>query len=142
MPYNSPLSAVSVWITFSAQIACGYVLTRILSALFRSHRVRLRLWTCFLLLSVLGWIFLSAPMPADRSIEVPNVATQPSSLPHLSWPVTDSLVQDLDRLGTWAAWIYLSVVTILLVQLLAKRLRLDLVLRSRQEPSPELLAIF
>jgi hypothetical protein len=52
------------------------------------------------------------------------------------------LVKDLDRLGTWAAWIYLSVVTILLVQLLAKRLRLDLVLRSRQEPSPELLAIF
>src|SRR3981189_851553 len=107
MPYSSPLSAVSMWITFSVQIACGYVLTRILSALFRSHRVRLRLWTCFLLLTFSAWIYLSAPMPAGRSIEIPNVATQPSSLPHLSWPVSDSLVKDLDRLGTWAAWIYL-----------------------------------
>src|SRR6202521_4358872 len=143
MPYNSPLSAVSMWITFSVQIACGYVLARILSALFRSHRVRLRLWTCFLLLTVSGWIFLSAPIPAGRSIEVPTVAAQQSSAPHWSWPVSDSLDKDdMDRLGAWAAWIYLSVVTILLLQLLAKRLRLDLILRNRQEPSPELLVIF
>jgi Zn-dependent protease with chaperone function len=131
-----------MWITFSVQIACGYVLTRILSALFRSHRVRLRLWTCFLLLTVFGWIFLSAPLPAGRSIEVPPVATQQSSVPRLSWPVSDSLGKDLDRLDPWAAWIYLSLVTILLLQLLAKRLRLDLILRNRQEPSPELMAIF
>jgi beta-lactamase regulating signal transducer with metallopeptidase domain len=142
MPYNSPLSAVSMCITFSVQIACGYVLTRILSALFRSHRVRLRLWTWFLLLTVSGWIFLSAPMPAGRSVEVLTVATQTSSLPRLSWPVSDSLGKDLDRVGAWATWIYLSLVTILLLQLLAKRLRLDLVLRNRQEPSPELMAIF
>jgi beta-lactamase regulating signal transducer with metallopeptidase domain len=142
MPYNSPLSAVSMWITFSVQIACGYVLTRILSALFRSHRVRLRLWTCFLLLTVFGWIFLSAPVPAGRSMEVPPVATQQGSVPRLFWPVSDSLGKDLDQLGAWAAWIYLSVVTILLLQLLAKRLRLDLILRNRQEPSPELMAIF
>src|SRR6267143_256170 len=142
MPYNSPLSAVSMCITFSVQIACGYVLTRILAALFRSHRVRLRLWTCFLLLTVSGWIFLSAPRPAGRSIEVPPVATQQSSVPRLSWPVSDSWGRDLDRLSAWAAWIYLSVVTILLLQLLAKRLRLDLILRNRQAPSPELMAIF
>src|SRR3984893_2859820 len=133
MPHNSPLSAVSMWITFSVQIACGYVLTHILSVLFRSHRVRLHLWTCFLLLTVSGWIFLSAPMPAGRSIEVPPVARQQGSVPRLSWPVSDSLGKDLDRLGAWAAWIYLSVVTILLLQLLAKRLRLELIFRNRQQ---------
>src|ERR1700730_11917350 len=121
MPYNSPLSAVSMWITFSVQITCGYVLTRILSALFRSHRIRLRLWTCFLLLTVSGWIFLSAPIPAGRSIGVPTVGAQQASAPHVSWPVSDSSVKALERLGALAAWIYLSVVTILLLQLLAKR---------------------
>ena len=102
MPYNSPLSAVSLWITFSVQIACGYVLTRILSALFRSHRVRLRLWTCFVLLTVSGWIFLLAPIPAGRSVDVPAVAAQQGSAPRLSWPVSDSLGKDLDRMGAWA----------------------------------------
>src|ERR1700682_4348597 len=139
MPYNSPLSAVSVWITFSVQIACGYVLTRILSALFRTHQLRLRLWTIFLLLTVSGWIFVSAPIPAGSSIEVPTLATQQSSAQHFSWPVSDSWVRDLDRMGTWTGWIYLSVVAILLLQLLAKRLRLNLTLRNRQAPSAELL---
>jgi len=142
MPYNSPLSAVSMWITFSVQIACGYVLTRILSALFRSHRIRLRLWTCFLLLTVSGWIFLSAPVTAGRSIEVPTVGAQQVSPPRVSWPVSDPSVKALEQMGTWAVWIYLSVVTILLLQLFARRLRLDLLLRNRKEPSPELLLIF
>jgi beta-lactamase regulating signal transducer with metallopeptidase domain len=142
MPYNSPLSAVSVWITFSVQIACGYVLTRILSALFRTHQLRLRLWTIFLLLTVSGWIFVSAPIPAGSSIEVPTLATQQSSAQHFSWPVSDSWVRDLDRMGAWTGWIYLSVVAILLLQLLAKRLRLNLTLRNRQAPSAELLVIF
>jgi beta-lactamase regulating signal transducer with metallopeptidase domain len=142
MPYNSPLSAVSVWITFSVQIACGYVLARILSALFRTHQLRLRLWTIFLLLTVSGWIFVSAPIPAGSSIEVPTLATQQSSAQHFSWPVSDSWVRDLDRMGAWTGWIYLSIVAILLLQLLAKRLRLNLTLRNRQAPSAELLVIF
>src|SRR4030081_1725933 len=123
MPYNSPLSAVSMWITFSVQIACGYVLARILSALFRSHRVRLRLWTCFLLLTVSGWIFLSAPMTAGRTIEVPTVGPQQLSPPRVSWQVSDAPVKDFERLGAWATWIYLAVATILLLQLVAKRVR-------------------
>src|SRR2546421_11206873 len=100
MQYTSPLSAVSMW-TFSVQIACGYVLTHILSALFHSHRVRLRLWTCFLFLTVSSWIFLSVPTTAGRSVEIPTLAVQEISAPHWSWPVSDSLVNDLDRLGAW-----------------------------------------
>jgi beta-lactamase regulating signal transducer with metallopeptidase domain len=142
MTYNSPLSAVSMWMTLFVQIACGYLLTRILCALFRSHSVRLRLWTCFLLLTVSGWIFLSVPVPAGRSLEIPTLVAQVSSAPHWSWPVSNSLVQELDRLGSWTTWIYLSILTISLLQLLAKRLRLDLLLRNRQDPSPELLLLF
>jgi beta-lactamase regulating signal transducer with metallopeptidase domain len=142
MPYNSPLSAVSMWITFSVQIACGYVLACILSALFRSHRIRLRLWTCFLLLAVFGWLFLWAPIPAGRPIDVPTVGVQQVSPPRVSWPVSDSSVKELERLGTWAAWIYLAVVAVLLIQLLARRMRLYFILRNRKEPSPELLMIF
>src|SRR5437588_5364154 len=142
MQYNSPLSAVSMWMTFSVQIACGYVLTCILSALSSSHRVRLRLWTSFLLLTVSSWIFLSVPTPAGRSVEIPILVAPARSVPSWSWPVSDSLVNDLDRLGAWVAWIYLSVITVLLLQLLAKRLWLGLTLRNRQDPSPELLVLF
>jgi beta-lactamase regulating signal transducer with metallopeptidase domain len=142
MAYNSPFFAVSTWMTFFVQIACGYLLTFVLAALFRSHRVRLRLWTCFLLVTVFGWIFLSVPTPAGRPRDVPTLAAQVNSAPHWSWPVSNSLVPRLERLGAWATWIYLLILTISLLQLLAKRLRLDLLLRNRQYPSPELLLLF
>jgi BlaR1 peptidase M56 len=142
MIHNSPLAAVSICVTFFVQIACGYLLTRALSVLFRSHRFRLRLWTCFLVLTVWGWIFLSVPAPASRSTTIPILAAQEGPAPQWSWAVGDSLAKDLDRLEVWAVWIYLSILSIFLLQLLVKRLRLHLLLRNRQEPSPELLFLF
>jgi beta-lactamase regulating signal transducer with metallopeptidase domain len=142
MIQNSPLAAVSTWVTFFVQIACGYLLTRALSVLFRSHRFRLRLWTGFLVVSVWGWIFLSLPAPASRSANLPIIAAQQVPTPQWSWQVGDSLAKGLDRLEVWAVWIYLSILSILLLQLLVKRLRLYFLLRNRQEPSPELLSLF
>jgi beta-lactamase regulating signal transducer with metallopeptidase domain len=142
MIQNSPLATVSICLTFFVQIACGYLLTRALSVLFRSHRFRLRLWTCFLALTLVGWIFLSVPAPASRSTKLPILASQEVPTPQWSWQVGDSLAKELDRLEVWAVRIYLSILSTLLLQLLVKRLRLFLLLRSRQEPSPELLSLF
>lgn len=142
MTDHSPLSAVSTWITFFVQIACGYLLTRILSALCRSHRVRLRVWTFFLLLTVAGWIFLSVSEPIAESVAIPVPAAQATVPTHWSWTLSNSWVQALDRLGMWAAWIYLSILAVLLLQLLVQRVRLDLLLRNRQEACPELRSVF
>jgi beta-lactamase regulating signal transducer with metallopeptidase domain len=142
MIQNSPLATVSTCLTFFVQIACGYLLTRALSVLFRSHRFRLRLWTGFLALTLVGWIFLSVPAPATRSAKLPILVAQPGSTPQWSWQVGDSLAKELDRLEVWAVWIYLSILSTLLLQLLVKRLRLFLLLRGRREPSPELVSLF
>jgi beta-lactamase regulating signal transducer with metallopeptidase domain len=139
---SSPLAAVSICVTFFVQIACGYLLTRALSVLFRSHRFRLRLWTAFLVLALGGWIFLSVPAPSTGSTKLPILAAQEVPTPHWSWLVGDSLAKDLDRLEVWAVWIYLSILSISLLQLLVKRLRLYFLLRNRQEPSSELLFLF
>jgi beta-lactamase regulating signal transducer with metallopeptidase domain len=141
MTDHSPLSAVSTWMTFFVQIACGYLLTRILSALCRSHQVRLRLWTFFLLLTVSGWIFVSAPRPVGGSAAI-STSAQGTMPTQWSWTLSNSWVQALDRLGIWAAWIYASVLVLLLLQLLVQRVRLDLLLRNRQEASPELRSLF
>ncbi|HEY4783072.1 MAG TPA: hypothetical protein VIH54_14735, partial [Chthoniobacterales bacterium] len=142
MTDHSPLSAVSTWMTFFVQIACGYLLTRILSALCRSHQVRLRLWTSFLLLTVSGWIFLSVPRPVGGSAAIFTPVAQGTMPTHWSWTLSSSWVQALDSLGMWAAWIYVSVLAVLLLQLLVQRVRLDLLLRNRQEASPELRSVF
>jgi beta-lactamase regulating signal transducer with metallopeptidase domain len=142
MTDHSPLSAVSMWITFFVQIACGYLLTRILSALCRSHQVRLRLWTSFLLLTASGWIFVSVPRPVAGSVATPTAAVQETMATHWSWPLSNSWIQALDRLGIWAAWIYGVALAVLLLQLLAQRLRLDLLLRNREDASPELRSLF
>jgi beta-lactamase regulating signal transducer with metallopeptidase domain len=142
MTDHSPLSAVSTWMTFFVQIACGYLLTRVLSALCRSHQVRLRLWTSFLLLTVSGWIFLSVPRPVVGSAAIFTPVAQGTMPTHWSWTLSSSWVQALDSLGMWAAWIYVSVLAVLLLQLLVQRVRLDLLLRNRQEVSPELRSVF
>ena len=123
MTDHSPLSAVSTWMTFFVQIACGYLLTRVLSALCRSHQVRLRLWTSFLLLTVSGWIFLSVPRPVVGSAAIFTPVAQGTMPTHWSWTLSNSWVQALDRLGIWAAWIYGVVLAVLLLQLLAQRNR-------------------
>jgi beta-lactamase regulating signal transducer with metallopeptidase domain len=142
MTDHSPLSAVSMWITFFVQIACGYLLTHILSALCRSHRVRLRLWTSFLLLTVAGWFFLSVSEPIGGSIASSAPAAQATMPAHWSWTLSNTWVQVLDKLGMWAAWIYVSILAVLLLQLLVQRARLDLLLRNHQEASPELRSLF
>src|ERR1700692_1359342 len=124
MIHNSPLAAVSTCVTFFVQIASGYLLTRALSVLFRSHRFRLRLWTCFLVLSVCGWIFLSVPVPAaaNGSAKLPILAAQQGPTPQWSWQVGDSLAKDLDRLEVWAVWVSLSILIIFLLQYFVKRI--------------------
>jgi beta-lactamase regulating signal transducer with metallopeptidase domain len=142
MTYNSPLSVLSTGITFFVQTACGCLLTQALCALLRSHRVRLYLWTCFLLLTIAGWVFLFIPAPVRSPVEVPVLATQASPSPHWAWPLSDAWISPIDKLESWALPTYLLVLAIFLVQLLVKRLRLELLLRSRQDPGPELLLLF
>lgn len=142
MTDHSPLSAVSSWITFFIQIACGYLFTGVLSALCRNHRVRLRLWTSFLLITVAGWIFLSVSGPGGGSVSVSASAAQAAMPLHWSWTLNNSRFQALVRVGLWAAWIYLSVLAVLLLQLLAQRVRLDFLLRNRQDASSELRTLF
>jgi beta-lactamase regulating signal transducer with metallopeptidase domain len=102
----------------------------------------LRLWTFFLLLTVAGWIFLSVSQPTGGSVAISAPGAQATIPTHWSWTVNNFWVQALDRLGLWAAWIYLSVLTVFLLQLLAQRVQLDLLLRNRQDASPELRSLF
>jgi beta-lactamase regulating signal transducer with metallopeptidase domain len=142
MTDNSPLAILSTGITFVIQIACGYLLTRFLCALSRSPQVRLFLWTCFLLLTVVGWVSLFIPAPVRLPVNGSLMATHASLAPHLSFPLTDSWILRVGKLESWALPTYFVVLVIFFLQLLMKRLRLELLLRRRHQAAPELLSLF
>jgi hypothetical protein len=63
MTFNNSLSAESTWMTYFVQIALGYLGTWTVCALIQRPAVRLRLWRCFLFLTVASWLVLLAPAP-------------------------------------------------------------------------------
>jgi beta-lactamase regulating signal transducer with metallopeptidase domain len=141
---DTNLTAISTWMTYFVQIALGYLTTRGLCALIHSHRIRLRLWGCFLLLTTAGWTIFGVQVSADSSVPLTN-----GSLPVIAnrgqwgvWPVSGSWAGHLAWVGPWTWRLYLSIVIIFMLQLLWKSLRLRSFLRAGQTPSEEVSLLF
>jgi beta-lactamase regulating signal transducer with metallopeptidase domain len=141
---DTNLSAVSTWMTYFVQIALGYLTTRGLCALIPSPRIRLRLWGCFLFLTIAGWTIFGVHVSAGNSVPLTT-----GSLHVVGnrgqwgfWPVSGSWAGHLAWVGPWTWRLYLSIVIIFMLQLLWKSLRLRSFLRTGQAPSEEVGLLF
>jgi len=141
---DTNLSAVSTWMTYFVQIALGYLTTRGLCALIDSARIRLRLWGCFLFLTIAGWTIFGVHVSAGSSAPLTTASL------HVVgnrgqwgfWPVSGSWAGHLAWVGPWTWRLYLSIAIIFMLQLLWKSLRLRSFLRTGQAPSEEVGLLF
>jgi beta-lactamase regulating signal transducer with metallopeptidase domain len=148
MTFNSSLSAESAWMTYFVRIALGYLVTWALCAVVQRPAVCSRLWRCFLLLTVAGWLVLLAPAPdrARGSITISSTisSTVAGGGSALRWslPVAGAWAHRLDSLWIWATRFYLVILALSLLQMFLRWLRLEAFRQSGQLPSPELSLVF
>jgi beta-lactamase regulating signal transducer with metallopeptidase domain len=140
MWFNGSLASLGTGITYLLQVVCYYLATRLICALVRNARIRVRLWGCFLFLAVGSWVSLWIPIRADGVIH-DSVRSLPSlsrgSL-HVALPVADVLASYLDKLASLAAELYILSLLISAVYLILQSGRLKAVLRRTQSPSQQL----
>src|ERR1700730_8530714 len=141
---DTTLSAVSTGMTYFVQITLGYVTTRGLCALIQSPRVRLRLWACFLFLTITGWTILGVHVPAGSSVPLTTGSIQVTGTRGQwgFWPVSGSWAGHLAWVGPWTWRLYLSILIIFILQLVWKSLRLRSFLRTGRPPSEEVGMLF
>jgi len=142
MTFNSSLSAESTWVTYFVQIALAYLGTWTVCALIQRPAVRLRLWRCFLFLTVASWLLLSAPVQDPAVGSAISAPVGGSSALRWSLPVTGAWAHPVGLLWVWTVRFYLVVLALSLVQMFVRRLRLEALRRSGRLPSPELDLVF
>ncbi len=141
---DTTLSAVSAWMTLFVQIALGYLTTRVLCALIDSPRIRLKLWGCFLFLTITGWIIFGVNVSAGSSVALTTGSIHVTGNREQwgFWPVSASWAGLLACVGPWIWRLYLSMLIIFMLQLVWKWLRLRKFLRTGRPPSEQIGLLF
>jgi beta-lactamase regulating signal transducer with metallopeptidase domain len=144
MWFNSSLAALNIWITYFLQVVFGYLATLCICALIQNPRIRMRMWGCFLLLTIVAWPV--SWLPSHTSAPVPDAFHSASSMRisglHVVLPVRNLQVLDATQLVStvWRLYVFLLVVSLL--HLLFKSIRLGAVLRQTQPASPQVQVLF
>ena len=142
MLLDSPLSAMSTWMTYIVQVAFAHLVIWGVSSFVRSPRLRLRMWGGFLFTAVAYWILLCVPAGTGAPMKAAGVGAA-SSLPMgWSWAVPESLTARMGALPAWTAAIYIVIFAVLLLQMALKAWGLNSFLRTGQRPSRELNRTF
>ncbi len=143
MLFGGSLAGLSTWITYCVQVGFAYLTTLCICCFIQNPRARVRMWGCFLFLTIAAWLLLWVPSRADpvhfvlRSTSLP-----PTSNLHVALPVKTVWASCVAKLAP-AAWrLYALVLLALLLHLLLKSMQLRSVLRRTEQPSPHLELIF
>ncbi len=144
MWFYSSLAGLSLWITYSLQLVLGYVMTLCLLAFVPNARTRVRMWGCFLFLTVAAWIILWIPARVSSPL---HFAFRSQALPalselHMTLPIQSHYASYVTKFAS-AAWrFYLLCVGLSLLHLLVKSVQLKGLLRQTQNPSSHLELLF
>src|ERR1700758_269213 len=143
MLLHDPLSAVSIWVTYGLQISLGYLVVWGLCRLTHNPRIRLRLWGCFLFVTVAVWI-VCISQPAGLRVTMPAVSLHVPGAPPLTgvWAVEAEWAPRLSWLGARIGWFYLAIFAVLALQLWVKSLSLRVFLRNGEAPALDLQSLF
>ncbi|MBV9183160.1 MAG: M56 family metallopeptidase [Acidobacteria bacterium] len=143
MPDNVSLAIVSSALTYFLQITCAYLLAAILCRFVESARVRMWLWSGFLLVALCEWLaFLALPLGlhvAESAGLVPNQTAGP-----LRWTyrLEGAFSSQLSLWTRRGLGIYVGGAVAFLLVLGYRRFLLQSLLRGGQPPSPEISFLF
>ncbi len=144
MWFNGSLANLGGGITYVLQVICCYLATRSICALVQNARVRVRLWGCFLFLTVAAWVLLLRSTQANSVIHdsFRSLPLLSQGALHVALPVTNVLASDVAKFASTAADLYILLLLISVVYLIFQSGRLKAVLRRTQPPSPQLTLRF
>lgn len=137
----TPLFA-SIWLTFLVRSFLAYVIFWLACRVVRDPQLRFQLCFAFLGMMMLGWLGLLLDPGPPAIAASQSVASSTAS--SFSWPWTLHLTLPL-RLAivlSSAWWIYVTPLTLILLQFWVRSWRLRILLRGSQPPSGELQARF
>ncbi len=142
MSSEAALAFASLWLTYLIRSAGAYLLLWVLCRLIQNSHVRFRLCGIFLGGMVAAWLgLLLLPsllaLFASDSNALPIVAA-----PHWSWPLNSALVPPLTTVLSRAPWVYVAVLTLLLLQSCGPFWQLRALLRASQPPAEPLSFLF
>lgn len=140
MWFDGSLAIFSAWSTYFLQVVFGYLATLCICTFIRDARTRVRMWSGFLLLTTVAWIFMWVPAwaggPAHFAFR--SELRPPMAALHLAIPVEDVWASYFGKLAPTAAYSYAFLLLVLLLHLLFRSVQLKAVLRRTQPPSPQL----
>ncbi len=145
MSFNNSLADLNVLGTYSLQVVFAYVATLCVCAFIENPRIRVRMWSCFLLLTIAAW-------PASWSLERAGMLNhKPTAFGLASVPYTASLHVMLPVKSGWvprdsqlasAKRTYMVVLLALLLHMLVRSVQLRIMIRRDQRASPRVRLLF
>ena len=144
MWFDGSLAGLSIWITYCVQVVFAYLTMLCICSFIQNPRARVRMWGCFLFLTIAAWLLLWVP---SRAAGPAHLVLSSTSLPrtsnlHLALPVKTGWASYIAKLAP-AAWrVYALVLLASLLHLLLKSMQLRSVLRRTEQPSPHLELLF
>jgi beta-lactamase regulating signal transducer with metallopeptidase domain len=144
MWFDGSLAGLSIWITYCVQVVFAYLTTLCICSFIQNPRARVRMWGCFLFLTIAAWLLLWVPSRAADPVHsvLSSTSLPPTSNLHLALPVKTVWASYVAKLAP-AAWrVYALVLLVLLLHLLLKSMQLRSVLRRTEQPSPHLELLF
>lgn len=144
MWFDSSLAGLSVWITYSLQLIFGYLTIRCICVFLHNPRTRVRMWGCFLVLTITGWLALWVPGRAGGQVHSIFRSASLPSLPHLHvmLPVRAPWASYVANLASTVWRLYFLLLAVSLLHLILKSMQLKTILRRAQPPSPQLQLLF
>ena len=144
MWFDGSLAGLSIWITYCVQVVFAYLTTLCICSFIQNPRTRVRMWGCFLSVTIAAWLLLWVPSRAAGPVHfvLSSSSLPPSSHLHLTLPVKTAWASYVANLAPTAWRVYVVLLLASLLHLLLKSLQLRSVLRRTQPPSPEMELVF
>jgi len=144
MWFDSSLAGLSVWITYSLQVVFGYLTIRCICAFIRNPRTRVRMWGCFLVLTIVVWLALWVPGQAGGLVHSTfrSASLLPVSHLRVTLPVRTVWASYVTKLASTAWRLYFLLLAISLLHLILKSMQLKTILRRARPPTPQLQLLF
>ena len=144
MWFDGSLAGLSIWVTYCVQVVFAYLTTLCICSFIQNPRARVRMWGCFLFLTIAAWLLLWVPSKAANPVHfiLSSTSLPPTSNLHLALPVKTVWASYVAKLAPAALRVYALVLLALLLHLLLKSMQLRSVLRRTEQPSPHLGLLF
>ena len=144
MWFDGSLAGLSSWITYCVQVVFAYLTTLCICSVIQNPRARVRMWGCFLFLTIAAWLLLWVPSKAANPVNfiLSSTSLPPTSNLHLALPVKTVWASYVAKLAPAALRVYVLMLLALLLHLLLKSMQLRSVLRRTEQPSPHLGLLF